>query len=92
MWNSRLLKKKGKILEDFINSRISIEAHGPEEPTHYPPQGYAQDVLDIAITKNILQMVQLEPRNALDSDLLPVHLNLVDMSTNERKIEKKKTD
>lgn len=83
-WNRGLRKKKSKILEEFIDNRINIVVHGPEEPTHYPPQEYAPNVLDIFITKNITQMVQLEPRNALNSDHMPVHLNLVDMHTHER--------
>jgi hypothetical protein len=74
-WNSRLKKRRGKILRDYAYEN-SLLIFGPDTPTTNPQNPYAiPKVLDIVITKNFPFPVYLTSCSALGSDH---HLVLID--------------
>jgi hypothetical protein len=69
-WNSRLTIVRGK--RDYAD-RHSCFIHGLDSPTTVPYNPSATpDVLDIAVTKNLLTPVHLTACSALSSDHLPI--------------------
>jgi len=71
-WNSRLSKRRGKLLRDYADGNSCL-IFGPDTPTTYPYKPLATpDVLDIVITKNLTSPVYLTSCSALSSDHLPV--------------------
>jgi hypothetical protein len=71
-WNSRLTKKRGKLLRDYVDGNFSL-IFGPDTPTTNPYNASATpDVLDIVITRNLTSPVYLTSSCAQSSDHLPV--------------------
>ena len=71
-WNSRLITKRGRLLRDYADKNFCL-IHGPNTPTTVPYSSSATpDVLDIAITKDLVFPVYLTTCSALSSDHLPI--------------------
>ena len=71
-WDSRLTMKRGKHLRDYADENSCL-VFGPETPTTNPYNPSATpDVLDIALTKDVLFLVYLTSCSALSSDHLPL--------------------
>jgi len=71
-WYSRLITKRGRLLRDYADKN-KFFVHGPSTPTTVPYYSSATtDVLDIAITKDLVFPVYLTTYSALNSDHLPI--------------------
>ena len=71
-WNSRLITKRGSLLRDYADKNSCL-IHGPSTPTTVPYYSSATpDVLDIAITKDLVFPVYLITCSALSSDHKPI--------------------
>ena len=71
-WNSRLTTKRGRLLRDYVDKNSCV-IYGPNTPTTVPFNPSATpDVLDIAITKDLVSQVYLTTCSALSSDHLPI--------------------
>jgi hypothetical protein len=71
-WNSRLITRRGKHLRDYAdeNSCLIFEQDTPTTNPYNPSA--TQDVLDIALTKELPFPVYLTSYSALSSDHIPV--------------------
>ena len=71
-WNSRLITKRGTLLREYSGKNSSL-IYGPNTPTTVPYNPSATpDVLDIAITKDLVSPVYPTTCSALSSDHLPI--------------------
>ena len=71
-WNSRLTRRRGKLLRDYADENSCL-IFGPDTPTTNPYSPSATpDVLDIAVSKDVPLHVYLTSCCVLSSDHLPV--------------------
>jgi len=80
-WNSRKNNQAGKILNEYLNTRIDTTVAAPSSPTRYPTAiNQSPDILDIAIMKtgNIRYIIE-NLTDELSSDHTPI---LLDISLN----------
>lgn len=71
-WNCLHTNNQGN---NILNLTLNLGAtvHGPDSPTHVPDNGATPDILDIAITHNIV-ISTIAAINDLSSDYLPVEV------------------
>lgn len=75
-WNSRYCNRTGRLLLDHSSNKPYIIC-APYQPTYYPYDiRNNPDVLDIAIIKNFSNNFELKVHDVMDSDHLPVTLEL----------------
>lgn len=75
-WNSRINSPKGIALNNFAVQH-NINILGPDTPTHFPwNENHQPDVLDICIIKAPILVTKFTTINALDSDHLPILINV----------------
>ena len=79
LWHSRTTNKAGRALEAHA-VRVGADVIGPNRPTRHNVATGTGDVLDIAIIKDVTATVDLWPLHELDSDHLPVLIQLNDSS------------
>ena len=77
-WNCRVTNPQGNALRDlYYGSDINFEILAPSSPTFIPDnQNHAPDILEIALVKDFQSILQINAVNALNSDHLPVIIQL----------------
>ncbi|RZC36863.1 Exo endo phos 2 domain containing protein, partial [Asbolus verrucosus] len=70
-WNCHISNQNGRIIKNYAdNNHIHIKY--PQTHTHYPSNNTTPTTIDIAITKNIENITQLQSLTELNSDHNPV--------------------
>lgn len=88
VWHSRTSNSNGKTLRKHNENRNDYSILAPEIPTIHPHNSsHAPDVLDIVLHKNLIFQMTVNVLNELDSDHLPVLLEL--LSNNKYKEKRK---
>lgn len=75
LWHSRVWNPTGRRLEIFAN-QLHLYVDAPTTPTHFPLQGGTPDVLDTCIYSNVNLLTGPYTINDLQSDHLPVLIEL----------------
>ena len=70
-WNSRRRNKNGDRLYAYLPA-LKFQPYAPKEPTHFPINGGAPDILDIALSTEVDLLEDPRSINALQSDHNPV--------------------
>lgn len=75
-WHSTKTNANGRKLFTYTQ-RNNINVHGPIQHTHHTEyQPYSSDVLDICLTKNYEEHIDIETKDELSSDHLPIVITL----------------
>lgn len=74
-WNSTKVNKRGRELFAYVEAS-NVLALGPKDHTHFPTNGDQSDVLDIALTKDIVHDAEVWTLAEMSSDHNPVILSL----------------
>jgi hypothetical protein len=75
-WNSRIVTRRDRLLRDYADKNSCL-IYGPNTPTTVPYSSSATpDILDILITKDLTTLVHLTTCSALNSDHLPILIDI----------------
>ncbi|MGP1928918.1 MAG: endonuclease/exonuclease/phosphatase family protein [Arsenophonus sp. NC-WZS1-MAG3] len=84
-WNSRVRNSYGRSLYRFVGNHPNILVIGPDSHTFFPTQrGFPSDVLDIAIAKNISNIISVTAVADLSSDHDPLLITVRALSDSPR--------
>lgn len=75
VWGCKTSNKSGRVIQKYTSSN-QLTVVAPHQYTLYPTNGGQASTVDFAIVKNCNTISNIEAINDLDSDHLPVHLEL----------------
>lgn len=78
--NNTLNNLDGRILKTYIDNN-SLQLSYTDSPTHYPINGQPPSTIDILVTKNNKQLINLYQLCELDSDHNPIVATLNELGT-----------
>lgn len=87
-WGCGKTNQNGRVLKNILQEK-EWRLHAPDRPTHIPRKpGAMPDILDIVLTKQDLPDLRLKVINNLNSDHLPVQINLDVINHHKNELEK----
>lgn len=84
-WNCNRNNRNGNALKSFADDNF-LEIRHPTEHTHFPENGMSPTTIDIAITKNVVELSEPQSLAELDSDHNPVIFDLRNQIRDNRDI------